>query len=181
MGTAASNLSSKMSEPAIQIGNYSAKTTSLNLPPEHLERACFGAGCFWGTEKFMRNEFPKGIHNTLVGYCGGKVENPNYRQVCSGSTGHAEALLVEFDPTKIQYRSLVDFFFRFHDPTTLNRQGNDVGSQYRSAVFYYNDEQKSIAQQVKQEMEPKWKRPITTTFEKADIFYPAEEYHQRYT
>ncbi|KXS14129.1 oxide reductase [Gonapodya prolifera JEL478] len=145
-----------------------------------LAKATFGAGCFWGTEKFFKKEFGDGIVNAVVGYTGGHSQNPTYKQVCTGTTGHAEALEIEYRPEKVKYEDLVRFFFKFHDPTTLNRQGNDVGTQYRSAIFYYNPEQLEIAKAVTAEMQPLWKRPITTSFEPAGVFWLAEDYHQKY-
>lgn len=143
--------------------------------------AAFGAGCFWGVEKYFRQEFP-GIVYGCVGYSGGSTKNPSYEQVCTGQTGHAEAIMLEYDPAKAKYEDLVKFFFRMHDPTTLNRQGNDVGTQYRSVIFYYDDEQKKTAERVRDEIQQSQYpgKAIVTTFEKASDFYRAEEYHQQY-
>ena len=140
----------------------------------------FGAGCFWGVETIFRKI--KGVTEALVGYAGGRTENPTYQEVCSDDTGHAEVVEVEFDPAVASYRQLLDIFWANHDPTTLNRQGPDVGSQYRSAVFYYSPEQRAAAEEVKAELEKsgRFRRPIVTQIEPAPTFYRAEEYHQRY-
>jgi peptide-methionine (S)-S-oxide reductase len=145
-----------------------------------MEKATFAAGCFWGVE----DEFRKvpGVLNATVGYSGGRTQNPTYKDVCSGTTGHAEVCQVEFDPEKTSFESLVSLFFNMHDPTTLNRQGPDVGSQYRSAIFYHNETQRTKAEEVKEklEKEAKFKRPIVTEVKAVSDFYPAEEYHQQY-
>ena len=142
--------------------------------------ATFAAGCFWGVEAKFR-QLP-GVKNTRVGYTGGHTENPDYKLVCTGETGHAEAIEVEFDPTIISYTELLHFFWQIHNPTTLNRQGPDVGSQYRSAVFYHDDEQRQQAQDVKTELNNsgQFSQPIVTEITAASTFYPAEEYHQCY-
>ena len=144
------------------------------------ELATFAAGCFWGVEADFRN-IP-GVVDTVVGYTGGKTKNPTYRQVCSHTTGHAEAVQVTFDPEKISFERLVKAFFDLHDPTTSNRQGPDVGSQYRSAIFYHNDDQKQTAEAVKDELDRsgKYRYPIVTEIVPAAPFYMAEDYHQRY-
>jgi len=144
--------------------------------------ATFGAGCFWGTQKFFNKQFKDGIVKSAVGYLGGTTKNPSYKDVCTGKTGHAEVLQLQFDANKVNYADLVRFFYRMHDPTTLNRQGNDAGTQYRSAVFYHSPEQKTIAEQVKEEMEKsgKFKSKITTEIAPASEFYVAEDYHQDY-
>jgi len=144
------------------------------------ELATFAAGCFWGVEyKFSQ---AKGVANTSVGYTGGRTVNPTYQDVCSDETGHAEAVQVEFDPKKISYEKLLDVFWGLHDPTTLNRQGPDFGTQYRSAIFYHNEKQKKAAIESKQKLERsgKHKKPIVTEIVPAQPFYRAEEYHQRY-
>ncbi len=145
-----------------------------------MEKAMFGAGCFWGVETTFRNI--KGVNNAAVGYAGGKTENPTYEDVCGKETGHAEVVEVEFDPAFVPYQQLLDVFWANHDPTTLNRQGPDVGSQYRSVIFYYTPEQRAAAEQSKAEMDKrgKFRRPIVTLIEPAPEFYRAEEYHQRY-
>jgi methionine-S-sulfoxide reductase len=142
--------------------------------------ATFAAGCFWGVEANF-NKLP-GVIDTVVGYTGGEVENPTYRMVCSDKTGHAEAVRVIYDPDQIAYADLVRAFFDLHDPTTPNRQGPDVGSQYRSVIFYHDEEQRKTAEQVKSELDAsgKYRYPIVTQIFPADEFYKAEEYHQKY-
>lgn len=145
-----------------------------------MEKATFGAGCFWGVESFFR-EVP-GVADAVCGYAGGHVDNPTYKQVCTDSTGHAEVVQVTYDPAKLSYDKLLDVFFANHDPTTLNRQGPDVGSQYRSAIFVHSPEQEKAAH-VKIDALTKagrFKRSIATTIEPYKSFYRAEEYHQRY-
>lgn len=124
----------------------------------------------------------KGVGRVVSGYTGGAVPNPSYEQVCSGGTGHAEAVQVTFDPSVISYRDILEVFFSLHDPTTLNRQGNDVGTQYRSAIFYHSEEQKSIAEEKVRELDSSkiWSSPIVTEIVPLDAFYPAEDYHQDY-
>jgi methionine-S-sulfoxide reductase len=144
------------------------------------ETATLAGGCFWGVEELIR-QLP-GVLDTTVGYTGGAFENPRYENVKTGKTGHAESLQIVFDPTKISYQQVLEYFFRLHDPTTANRQGNDVGSQYRSAIFYHSDEQKKVAESVKKSVDAsgKWKRPIVTEIVAATPFYSAEDYHQDY-
>lgn len=144
------------------------------------EKAIFGAGCFWGVEELFRNI--KGVKSATSGYAGGTMENPTYQQVCSHTTGHAEVVEVEFDPEEVTYEQLLDVFWANHDPTTRDRQGPDVGSQYRSVVFYFSPEQKAAAERKKEELDRsgKFRRPIVTQIEPAPEFYRAEEYHQRY-
>lgn len=145
-----------------------------------MEKATFGAGCFWGVEETLR-QVP-GVTATAVGYLGGTLPNPTYRDVCSGSTGHAEVVEIEFDPERVSYRQLLEIFWSNHDPTTLNRQGPDHGAQYRSAIFYHTPEQRAEATECKAEMERsgRFRRPIVTEITPASTFYRAEEYHQRY-
>lgn len=142
--------------------------------------ATLAGGCFWGVEEILRS-LP-GVLETRVGYTGGVSRDPTYELVKKGDTGHAEAVEVVFDPGKISYEQLLGYFFRLHDPTTLNRQGNDIGSQYRSSVFYHDAEQKKVAEAVKEKVEKagKWKRQLVTEIVPASEFYPAEEYHQDY-
>src|SRR5580765_5875346 len=142
------------------------------------EIATLAGGCFWGMEEIIR-KLP-GVIETAVGYTGGSSRNPTYKEVCTGATGHAEAIQIAFDPAKISFRELLSYFFRMHDPTTLNRQHNDVGTQYRSAIFYHSEEQKRIAEEVKGELEAsgKWKQPIVTEITPASDFHSAEDYHQ---
>ncbi len=144
------------------------------------EQALFAAGCFWGVEVMFRNT--DGVLDAIVGYSGGHTNNPIYEDVCTGTTGHAESVLVTFDTEKITFEKLVRVFFGGHDPTTMNRQGPDIGEQYRSAIFYFTPEQKEIAEKVKQELDAsgKYKLPIVTEITQAGEFYRAEEYHQRY-
>ena len=162
-------------EPFIKAGLY-----SQSAPAARRETATMAGGCFWGMQDILR-KIP-GIISTRVGYSGGTVVNPSYEQVCAGTTGHAEAVEVIFDPGKITYERLLGYFFRMHDPTTLNRQHNDVGTQYRSALFYHSEEQRQTAEKVKASVEHsgKWNHPVTTEITKAGEFYPAEENHQDY-
>ncbi len=145
-----------------------------------IEKATFGAGCFWGVEAVFRQT--AGVKDVAVGYAGGKTENPSYEQVCSDETGHAEVVEVDFDPSEVTYEALLEVFWRNHDPTTRNRQGPDVGSQYRSVVFYHSPEQKAAAETKLAELEQsgRFRRPIVTLIEPAPTFYRAEEYHQQY-
>lgn len=142
-------------------------------------QAIFAAGCFWGVQYYF--DQVSGVTRTTVGYTGGHTENPTYEQVCSHTTGHAEAVLVEFDLQKVGYETLVKHFFRMHDPTQLNRQGPDVGDNYRSAIFYFDDKQKEIAEKIRDESLAKFDKPIVTQIERAGSFYEAEAYHQKYT
>ena len=144
-----------------------------------IEKADFAAGCFWGIEKGFLDV--PGVVDATSGYEGGHTENPTYTQVCTDTTGHAETVQVQFDPAKVTYEALVRKFFSFHDPTQMNRQGPDVGSQYRSAIFYHTPEQKEIAEHVAAELQPNYHpKTIATSIEPATTFYRAEEYHQRY-
>jgi peptide-methionine (S)-S-oxide reductase len=143
-----------------------------------LEKATFAAGCFWGVEAEFRNI--DGVTATAVGYTGGHTSEPTYRDVCNHTTGHAEAVRVEFDPAKISYEKLLDEFWKLHDPTQLNRQGPDVGDQYRSAVFFHGLEQEEIAKRSRDAAQAHVRHPIVTEITPADMFWPAEEYHQRY-
>ncbi len=142
------------------------------------ELTTFAAGCFWGVESDFA-QVP-GVVEAMSGYTGGSVDNPTYEQVCSANTGHAEAVLVEFDPAVVTYAQLVDIFFQIHDPTQLNRQGPDFGSQYRSEIFYHSPEQKEIAEAGIGRHQAKWANPIVTAISPASNFWKAEEYHQRY-
>jgi len=144
------------------------------------EIATFAAGCFWGVE-YKFNQV-KGVVNTAVGYTGGHFKNPSYEDVCSGETGHAEAVQVEYDPSKVSYDKLLEVFWSLHDPTQLNRQGPDAGTQYRSAIFYHNEGQRKAALKSKEKLEKsgKYDKPIVTEIVPASTFYKAEEYHQRY-
>ncbi|MDP2667681.1 MAG: peptide-methionine (S)-S-oxide reductase MsrA [Nitrosopumilaceae archaeon] len=144
--------------------------------------ATFAAGCFWGVEELFRKV--KGVSSTMVGYTGGAFENPTYEDVCSGTTGHAEAIQVEYDPTITSYEELLMIFWSNHNPTTLNRQGPDVGEQYRSAVFYHTQEQEAVAQKMKEKLQDaamkRFDKKIVTEIKQASTFYKAEEYHQKY-
>ena len=142
------------------------------------ETATLAGGCFWGVEELVR-KLP-GVTDTTVGYAGGTLDKPLYEDVKTGRTGHAESLQIVFDPSKITYDEILDFFFRLHDPTTANRQGNDVGTQYRSAIFYHDDAQRDAAERAIQRAQPKWPRPIVTEVVPFTNFYPAEDYHQDY-
>jgi peptide-methionine (S)-S-oxide reductase len=144
------------------------------------EEATFAAGCFWGVESRFRRI--GGVSNVTVGYTGGITKDPTYEQVCTDRTGHAESVLVEFDPALVTYDQLLEAFWAMHDPTTKDMQGPDVGSQYRSAVFYHSEEQKQRAFSSKEKLEEsgRYRRPIVTEISPAQEFYPAEEYHQRY-
>ena len=143
-------------------------------------KATFGAGCFWHVEHLFANT--KGVRSTAVGYVGGRTKNPTYEDVCAGNTGHAEAVQVEYDPDAISYEDLLDVFWANHDPTTLNRQGPDIGAQYRSAVFYHTDAQRAAAEKSRDALEhlKRYARPIVTEIVPASDFYRAEEYHQGY-
>ncbi|MBL7716967.1 MAG: peptide-methionine (S)-S-oxide reductase MsrA [Bdellovibrionales bacterium] len=142
--------------------------------------AILGGGCFWGVEELLRTQ--KGVTEIDVGYSGGESKDPTYNDVKTGTTGHAEVVRVVFDPKILKYADLLRLFFRLHDPTTLNRQGNDRGTQYRSVIFYQDEEQKKIAEEVRNEVSKsgKWKNPVITEISKAKPFYRAEEYHQDY-
>jgi peptide-methionine (S)-S-oxide reductase len=163
---------------AQQQKNQEKETMQLTDPTYQL--ATFGNGCFWCTEAiFQRVE---GVSKVVSGYTGGKVKNPTYKEVCSGLTGHAEAIQLTFDPKKISYEELLEIFWQTHDPTTLNRQGADVGTQYRSAIFYHTEEQKQLALTYKKKLDEAgaFDNPIVTEISPAAEFYPAEEYHQNY-
>ena len=161
----------KLLEPFVAAGLIKAPSS---------ETAILAGGCFWGMEEIIR-QLP-GVIKTTVGYSGGKTADPTYKEVCTGTTGHAEAIEVVFDPARLSYEGLLDYFFRMHDPTTLNRQHNDVGTQYRSAIFYTSEAQKQTAESVKAKLEQakKFNRPITTEITAASKFYSAEDYHQKY-
>jgi methionine-S-sulfoxide reductase len=142
-------------------------------------KALFAAGCFWGVQYYF-DQVP-GVVKTTVGYTGGHTEHPRYDDVVTHTTGHAEAVLVEFDPEKVGYETLIKQFFRMHDPTQLNRQGPDVGDNYRSAIFYFDQEQRKEATQLRNQKQKEIDRPIVTQIEAAGPFYPAEQYHQKFT
>ena len=145
-----------------------------------MEKATFGAGCFWGVEAAIRKI--EGVASTTVGYAGGSFKDPTYEDVCSGKTGHAEVVQVEYDPSKVSYEELLRVFWNIHDPTTLNRQGPDIGTQYRSAVFFHNPEQEAAATASKQKLQSsgRYQKSIVTEITPASEFYRAEDYHQQY-
>jgi len=145
-----------------------------------MEKATFGAGCFWGVEAAFRQV--KGVGATAVGYSGGSMKDPTYKDVCTGKTGHAEVVQVEYDPSKTSYEELLNVFWGVHDPTQMNRQGPDVGTQYRSAIFFHNAEQEAAAKAAKARLEKsgRYRKPVVTEIIPASEFYAAEEYHQRY-
>ena len=143
-----------------------------------MEQAMFAGGCFWGVQ-FYLDQIP-GVKKTLVGYSGGQTENPTYEEVSAHGTGHAETVWVEYDPKEVQYETLVRHFFRLHDPTQLDRQGPDVGDNYRSVIFYLNEQQLEVAEKVRDELQPRFKKPIVTQIVPAGPFYRAEDYHQKY-
>ena len=167
----------------ITLSNQSilAKHTMVDQQAEiKFEKATFGAGCFWCVEAIF--ERVKGVSKVQSGYSGGHVKNPSYEEVCTGTTGHAEVCQITFDPNVISYIELLEIFWQTHDPTTLNRQGNDVGTQYRSAIFYHTAEQKRLAEEMKKRLnnEHIWADPIVTEIVAFDEFYPAEDYHEDY-
>ena len=142
------------------------------------QTAVFAAGCFWGVEESFRKL--KGVLSTRVGYMGGKTKHPTYKEVCAGNTNHAEAIEIKFNQDEISYEKLLEIFLKVHNPTTINRQGFDFGSQYRSAIFYTNEKQKKIAELYKKKMQKNFKEKIVTEIKPESVFYPAEEYHQKY-
>ena len=145
-----------------------------------LQKATFGSGCFWCTEAVF--EELNGVHSVVSGYAGGNVVNPSYEAVCSGKTGHAEVTQITYDPKVISFDELLEVFWKTHDPTTLNRQGNDIGTQYRSAIFYHDEEQKNLAEKYKAELDKSgaWDNPIVTEISPLKNYFPAEDYHQEY-
>jgi peptide-methionine (S)-S-oxide reductase len=155
-------------------------TNSANQQPSQTETATFGSGCFWCTEAVLQHL--NGVKSVVSGYSGGQKADPTYEQVCSGNTGHAEVVQVRYDPQVVSYPDLLEVFFRTHDPTTLNRQGNDVGTQYRSVIYYHDDKQREIAERVKRELDASgaFDAPIVTEIAPLSTFYPAEDYHQNY-
>jgi peptide methionine sulfoxide reductase msrA/msrB len=161
-------------------GKNSRTMETTNQPAAKREIATLAGGCFWGMEEIIR-KIP-GVLETKVGYTGGTVPNPTYKLICTGITGHAEAVQIHFDPARISYEEVLGYFFRMHDPTTLNRQHNDRGTQYRSAIFYHSDEQKAVAERVKARVDKsgKWPKPIVTEITKASEWWQAEDYHQKY-
>lgn len=162
----------------IECNSYNRTMEAKSMESSHLEKATFAAGCFWGVEATYRRL--AGVKSTQVGYIGGLMENPTYHEVCTDRTGHAEALEVTFDPKVVSYHDLLEVFWNNHNPTTLNRQGPDVGSQYRSAIFYHSPEQEAEAKRSKSEAQERFSRPIVTEIKAAETFWRAEEYHQQY-
>lgn len=159
----------------------SGKPTLKVSPKEKkMEIATLAGGCFWGVEELFRTY--SGVLETDVGYTGGSIENPSYEIVKTGTTGHAEAIQIKFDPSKVTYENILNYFFRLHDPTQLNRQQNDIGTQYRSAIFYHNDDQRKTAEKVKAEVDAsgKWKSKVVTEIVPFKKWYSAEKYHQDY-
>jgi len=161
---------------AQSIGNK--QTMKGNM--KNLEKATFGMGCFWCSEAVF--ERVNGVETVVSGYAGGKTSNPTYEEVCSGSTGFAESIQITYDPAVITYDELLEIFWKTHDPTTLNRQGNDIGTQYRSVIFYHNEEQKKLAEEYKEKLDKSgaWDKPIVTEIVPFTNFYSAEDYHQDY-
>jgi peptide-methionine (S)-S-oxide reductase len=151
-----------------------------NVTPAQEETATLGGGCFWCLEAVFDNL--QGVKDVVSGYSGGAMANPSYREVCNGTTGHAEVIQVRFDPTALSYADLLRVFFSIHDPTTPNRQGADIGTQYRSVIFYHTPEQKTTAEEIIQDIEKHhlWERPVVTEIAALEAFYPAEDYHQEY-
>lgn len=173
------------SKKSVDLSQYRSSMSTTSQQPAI---ATFGAGCFWGVEHIFLKHHPpsenKGILKTSVGYTGGKVVDPSYKQVCAGTTDHAEAVRIEFDPTIVSYNELVEFFYRTHDPTTVNSQGPDIGSQYRSVIFTHGPEQRATAERVTAEVQDKHFTPkhqkIATEIQEAGQWYDAEDYHQLY-
>ncbi len=160
--------------------NYSYMKDNISQDKQHTEQATFGGGCFWCIEAIFSKV--RGVHSATSGFAGGHVPNPTYEQVVTGNTGHAEVVQIVFDPAEITYLQLLEIFFSVHDPTTLNRQGADVGTQYRSAIFYHSEKQKETARQVisRLEKEKIWNDPVVTEVSRLEQFYAASEYHQNY-
>ncbi|MEZ0388369.1 MAG: peptide-methionine (S)-S-oxide reductase MsrA [Verrucomicrobium sp.] len=167
-----------MSAAGLSASSAAEPETKPAAAPAKTEEAIFGAGCFWCTEGCY--QIVKGVVSVKSGYTGGSVKNPTYKQVCNGDTGHAEVIKVVFDPSVVKFKDLVDLFWYSHDPTTLNRQGADVGTQYRSAIFYTTEEQKAIAEASKVSHAKDFSSPIVTEITAASVFYPAEDYHQNF-
>lgn len=160
--------------------NKGSKTKSLTKKNSKMEVITLGAGCFWCVETVFQNL--KGVEKVVSGYCGGQTKNPTYKEVCSGTTGHAEVAQITFDPSVVSLSEVLEVFFQTHDPTQLNRQGNDVGTQYRSAIFYHNESQKEESIRILNALKASgaWSSPIVTEVSPLTTFYPAEDYHQNY-
>ncbi len=169
--------SSPSAERTIPVATVNEPTPT---PSGKTEVATFGSGCFWCTEAIFQRV--DGVLKIVSGYEGGTVKNPSYKEVCEGTTGHAECTQITFDPAKVSYDELLKIFWKTHDPTTLNRQGNDVGTQYRSVIFYHNEQQKATAEKYKKELSASgaWDKPLVTEISASTTFYPAEDYHQNY-
>ncbi|MGC6487232.1 MAG: peptide-methionine (S)-S-oxide reductase MsrA [Planctomycetota bacterium] len=175
--TAAEPAQREMPEPRENADSPAADSPATDAPAAE-EVATFGGGCFWCTEAVL--EQLDGVKAVTAGYMGGEVDDPTYKQVCAGTTGHAEVVQVTFDPAVISYEKLLEWFFRSHDPTTLNRQGYDVGTQYRSAIFFHDEGQHRTAVKLIEQIAPNWQDPIVTEVTEAVTFWPAEDYHQDY-
>ena len=162
------------------LGNNNNDLKSFDMQNESLDTIYFGAGCFWCVEAIFQQV--NGVEKVIPGYCGGAIKNPTYNEVCSGKTGHAEVAKIVFNSSIVDLSHLLEVFWKTHDPTTLNRQGNDIGTQYRSAIFFVKDSQKEEILKFKQELifQNVWDQPVVTEVEKIDIFYPAEDYHHNY-
>ncbi|HEX2658404.1 MAG TPA: peptide-methionine (S)-S-oxide reductase MsrA [Polyangia bacterium] len=171
-----------LAPPAVALGLPAGEAAAAAAAPAPatVETATLAAGCFWGTEEFFRKV--PGVLQTRVGYTGGHLKNPTYEDTSAGTSGHAESLEVKFDPAKVSYADLLTLFFKMHDPTTANRQGNDVGSQYRSAIFFHDEKQKQTALELMRKIDKSgaWHAKLTTQVAPAGVFYPAEDYHQHY-
>jgi peptide-methionine (S)-S-oxide reductase len=176
-GQVSSSESQKTSKAAKEVGK---KTMDKKVEKNDVQMATFAAGCFWCVEAVFQQL--EGVEKVVSGYSGGTLDNPTYEEVCTGTTGHAEACQITYDPRKISYDELLEVFWKTHDPTTTNRQGSDVGTQYRSVVFYHNEEQKRLAEGYKAKLEAEriWTRPIVTEIVRFEKFWPAEGYHQNY-
>lgn len=163
-----------------QVKTNNTSNSGIKNKNTKMEKATFGNGCFWCTEAIFQDL--KGVESVVSGYSGGHTENPTYKEVCNGTTGHAEVLQITYDPSVITFDELLEIFWETHDPTTPNRQGNDIGTQYRSAIFYHNNEQKELAQKYKKKLDESgaFPRPIVTEITPFTIFYKAENYHQNY-
>jgi|TARA_B110000483_G_scaffold43838_3_gene54745 peptide-methionine (S)-S-oxide reductase len=162
------------------LGHNNNDLKSFDMQNENLDTIYLGAGCFWCVEAIFQQV--NGVETVIPGYCGGAIKNPTYNEVCSGKTGHAEVAKIVFNSSIVDLAHLLEVFWKTHDPTTLNRQGNDIGTQYRSAIFFVKDSQKEQILKFKQELifQNVWDQPIVTEVEKIDIFYPAEDYHHNY-
>ena len=162
------------------LGHNNNDLKSFDMQNENLDTIYFGAGCFWCVEAIFQQV--NGVEMVIPGYCGGAIKNPTYNEVCSGKTGHAEVAKIVFNSSIVDLAHLLEVFWKTHDPTTLNRQGNDIGTQYRSAIFFVKDSQKEEILKFKQELifQNVWDQPVVTQVEKIDIFYPAEDYHHNY-